>query len=598
MEMKAKQNNLPAWDLGDLYKSIDDPKVNADIRKLGKLSQSFAKDYKGKISKLTADEFLQSIRRYEEIDIISGKLMEYAFLELSTRSDNKMVTTFYQNTNEQVIAANKPTIFYTLEINKLSNKQLAEYLKNPGIAHYKPWLDMLRMFKKYELSEELEELLADKSMTSSEGWDRLYVETNSNQKFVLDGKEYNEGELMQFLRSKDATTRATAGKEYNRVAKIKIDLFAMIYNMLIKDKSIEDNKRGFSRPDSSRNLSNRVDDSVVDALAQAVKNRYTDLSHRFYKLKAHWLGVKKIEYWDRNAPLPFAQDKTVSWDEAVKTVLNAYKTFSPDFAKIGQKFFEHSWIDVPPRTGKQSGAFCAGTGGMSHPYLLLNFNGKESDILTLAHELGHGCHHILCYPKGDLNDLTPTVLAETASVFAEMLTFQSLVKNLDDNQTKLCLIADKVNDMINTVSRQIAFHIYECRVHDARKNGEVTAEQICKIWVEEMQGYLGKYVNVDDDSSYLWAHLTHAFNQPFYNYSYAFADCLVNSLYQVYRDGSVKDFAEKYLNMLSQTGIKRYDELLKTFGLDAHDPKFWDKGMDLIAEYIDELERLNKKLGL
>ena len=595
---KKQQNNLPAWDLSDLYKNIEDPKITSDIRKIEKLALAFSKDYKGKINKLTSAEFLKSIRRYEEIDIMSGKLMEYAFLELSTRSDNKQVTTFYQNTNEQVIAANKPTIFYTLEINKLSNKQLSEHLKNPDIAHYKPWLDMLRMFKKYELSEELEELLADKSMTSSEGWDRLYVETNSNQKFVLDGKEYNEGELMQFLRSKDAATRAKAGKEYNRVAKNKIDLFAMIYNMLIKDKSIEDNKRGFARPDSSRNLSNRVDDSVVDALAQAVKDRYADLSHRFYKLKAHWLGVKKIGYWDRNAPLPFAQDKKVSWDEAVKTVLNAYKTFSPDFAKIGQKFFEHAWIDVPPRAGKQSGAFCAGTGGMPHPYLLLNFNGKESDILTLAHELGHGCHHILCYPKGDLNDLTPTVLAETASVFAEMVTFQSLVKNLDDNATKLCLIADKVNDMINTVSRQIAFHFYERRIHDARKNGEVPAEQICKIWVEEMQNYLGKYVNVDEDSSCLWAHLTHAFNQPFYNYSYAFADCLVNSLYQVYRDGSVKDFADKYLGMLSQTGIKRYDELLKPFGLDAHDPKFWDKGMDLIAEYIDELERLSRKLKL
>ena len=598
MNMSQKQNNLPAWDLSDLYKSIDDPKVKTDIKKLGQLAQSFAADYKGKIGKLTADEFLQSIRRYEEMDIIGGRLMEYAFLQMCTRTDNKDATAFYQNANEQVVEATKPTIFYTLEINKLSDKKLKEFLKTPAVAHYKPWLDMVRLFKKHELSEEIEELLADKAMTSSAAWERLYVETSSKQKFTLDGKEYNEAELSQFMQDKDAAVRTKAGKEYNRVAKNNADLFALIYNMLIKDKSIEDHKRGFARPDSAMNLSSQVDDAVVDALAQAVKNRYKDLAHRFYKLKAGWLKVKKIQYWDRNAPLPFAKDENVSWDQAVQTVLRAYGSFSKDFAAIGQQFFEHPWIDVPPRSGKQSGAFCAGTGGMPHPYLLLNFNGKERDILTLAHELGHGCHHILCYPQGDLNDQTPKVLAEVASVFAEMVTFQNLLKDLDDNEAKLSLIAGKVSDMINTVSRQIAFHFYESRMHEERKKGEVPVERIREIWVEEMRNYLGPYVNVDDDSSYLWAHLSHVFEQPFYVYAYAFADCLVNSLYQVYRDGSVKNFAEKYMHMLSETGIKRYDELLKPFGLDAHDPKFWDKGMDLIAEYISELERLNRKLGL
>lgn len=598
IKMNIPKNELPGWDLSDLYASIDDPKVKADIAHIKKLSASFARDYKGRISGLDEAAFLESVRRYEEIDIISGRLMEYAFLQMCTRMENKAATAFYQNTNEQVVEANKPTIFYTLELNKLSDEQLEKYLKNPEIAHYRPWLNMVRLFKKHELSEEMEELLADKAMTSSAAWERLYVETSSKQRFNVDGKEYNEAEMALLLQDKDPETRAKAGRELNRVAKENADLYAMIYNMLIKDKAIEDDKRGFARSDSAMNLSSQVDDSVVDALAAAVKRRYGDLAHRFYKLKARWLGVDKIQYWDRNAPLPFAKDESISWEQSVKTVLDAYGSFSKEFQEIGRRFFENPWIDVPPRPGKQSGAFCAGTGGMPHPYLLLNFNGKERDVLTLAHELGHGCHHILCYPRGDLNDQTPKVLAEVASVFAEMVTFQNLVRGLEDNEAKLSLIAGKVSDMINTVSRQIAFHFYESRMHRERKKGEVPVERIREIWVEEMRDYLGEYVNVDEHSSYLWAHLSHVFEQPFYVYAYAFADCLVNSLYQVYRDKSVPGFEKKYLEMLSETGIKRYDELLKPFGLDARSPEFWDKGMNLIAEYIGELERLSAKLGL
>ena len=594
----SNKNELPAWDLSDLYKGIDDCNVQKDISKVKSLSASFASDYKGKVTSLSAEDFLSSIRRYEEINILCGRLMEYAFLQMCTRMNDATAMAFYQNTNEQVIEASKPTIFYTLEINQINDDALNKFLEKTEISHYAPWLKMVRLFKKYELSEEMEEFIADKSMTSSGAWERLYEETCSKLRYSVDGKEYNEAEMSLLLQDKNPETRAKAGKELNRVAKANTDLFALIYNTLIKDKSIEDNKRGFARPDSARNLGSLVDDKVVDALASAVKRRYADLSHRFYKLKAGWLGVDKIEYWDRNAPLPFAEDKPITWDESVRIVLDAYGSFSDKFQSIGAEFFSHPWIDVPPRAGKRSGAFCAGTGGMEHPYLMLNFNGKERDVLTLAHELGHGCHHILCYPKGDLNDNTPMILAEVASVFAEMVTFQNLVKNLEDSPAKLSLIAGKVSDMINTVSRQIAFHFYESRMHEERKSGEVSADRISEIWVEEMRDYLGPWVNVDENSSRIWALLSHVFGSPFYVYAYAFADCLVNSLYQVYRDGSIPDFADKYLNMLSETGIKKYDKLLEPFGLDAHSSKFWDKGMDLIAEYIDELERLSIKLGL
>lgn len=596
--MNKPMNELPSWDLSDLYQGIDDPQVKIDLEKTARLSADLVSEYQGKLSSQTPEGFLKALKDYEQIDIIAGRLMEYAFLQMCTRTNNQEAMAFYQNTNEAVIEAVKPSIFFTLEINQLSNEKLQEYLQDPQVAHYQPWLEMVRIFKPHELSQEMEELLADKSMTSSAAWTRLYEETSANLIYTVDGKKYNQAEIYILLQDKDPEIRAKAGREINRKAKENSSLFGLILNTLIKDKAITDQKRGYPKPVSERNLSSRVDDSVVKALGEAIRRHYPDLSHRFYALKAHWLGQEKIQYWDRNAPLPFCKDQKVEWDQAVKTVLEAYDSFSPRFKEIGAQFFDHPWIDVPPRPGKQSGAFCAGTGGMPHPYLLLNFQGKENDVMTLAHELGHGCHHILCYPQGDLNDQTPKTLAEVASVFAEMVTFQKVLNTIEDDKAKLCLIADKVASMLSTVHRQMAFHFVETRLHDERKKGELSVEQISKIWVEELQGYLGPNIIVDEDSAYTWTGLSHIYEQPFYVYAYAFADCLVNSLYQVYRDNTVPNFADKYLHMLSETGIKGYEELLKPFGLDAHDPKFWDQGMRLIGEYIDELERLNKKLGL
>lgn len=596
--MNKPMNELPSWDLSDLYQGIDDPQVKIDLEKAARLSADLVSEYQGKLSSQTPEGFLKALKDYEQIDIIAGRLMEYAFLQMCTRTNNQEAMAFYQNTNEAVIEAVKPSIFFTLEINQLSNEKLQEYLQDPQVAHYQPWLEMVRIFKPHELSQEMEELLADKSMTSSAAWTRLYEETSANLIYTVDGKKYNQAEIYILLQDKDPEIRAKAGREINRKAKENSSLFGLILNTLIKDKAITDQKRGYPKPVSERNLSSRVDDSVVEALGEAIRRHYPDLSHRFYALKAHWLGQEKIQYWDRNAPLPFCKDQKVEWDQAVKTVLEAYDSFSPRFKEIGAQFFDHPWIDVPPRPGKQSGAFCAGTGGMPHPYLLLNFQGKENDVMTLAHELGHGCHHILCYPQGDLNDQTPKTLAEVASVFAEMVTFQKVLNTIEDDKAKLCLIADKVASMLSTVHRQMAFHFVETRLHDERKKGELSVEQISKIWVEELQGYLGPNIIVDEDSAYTWTGLSHIYEQPFYVYAYAFADCLVNSLYQVYRDNTVPNFADKYLHMLSETGIKGYEELLKPFGLDAHDPKFWDQGMRLIGEYIDELERLNKKLGL
>lgn len=587
---------LPAWDLSDLYKSISDPQITKDLNTYKKSAIDFAKKYKGKLAKLSAKGFFEMAEDCEARSVLGNKIGVFAYLSMVTQMKNADVMTFYQNTSEKLNDYSKPVIFLPLEINQLPETKIAEWMKDKKAAYFKPWLDRIRMFKKYELPEEVEEILHEKSVTSGEGWERLYEETSARLKYVVDKKEYNDAEIAKLTLDKNAKIRTKAGKEIARVCTENAPLFTLNYNMIVKDKAIEDIKRGFKNPVASQNLANRVDDKAVEALAKEVRANYANIAHRFYKLKAKWLGIKKLEYWDRNAPLPFENDRKYSWNEAVEIVLKAYKEFSPKLYDLAKDFFnkKSSWIDVPPRDGKRSGAFAMPLPEAFHPYLFLNFTGKQNDVLTLAHELGHGCHMRLSSKQGDLNDATPLTLAEVASVFAEMLTFQSLLRQAKSNKEKLCLIAGKVNDMINTAIRQIAFHFFETRVHDERREGEVSQARLAQIWKEEMSASLGKYVNIDNVTENNWIQVGHFFWKPFYVYAYSFADCLVNSLYQVYQGGQVKDFADKYLHMLSLTGVKRYDEILKPFGLDAKNPKFWDFGLSLISGYIDELEKLDK----
>lgn len=589
---------LPAWDLTDLYADINDSKIQEDLESYKKLNEKLSSDYKGKIASISSKNLLGAIKLCEEMDILEGTLGNFAYLNMVTQMNNKDAMSFYQNISEKLSDYSKPSIFFSLEINQLSQDKLDEFLKDDEVKNYAPFLKRIRLFKPYELSEPVEEVFHEKSITSSAAWVRLYEEHSSRLKYSVDGKEYNDAEISKLLLDKNPLTREKAGKEINRVTKENAALFSYIYNMIIKDKSISDNKRGFKSPISSKNLANRVETETVVALTDAVKKNYANLAHRFYKLKAKWLGVEKIQYWDRNAPLPFSDDTHYSWNDSVKIVMDAYNKFSPQLRGLGEGFFKNNWIDVPPRDGKRNGAFAMPMPRKYHPYLLLNFVGKQNDVLTLAHELGHGCHFLLSQKQGELNDSTPLTLAEVASVFGEMVTFQSLKSNSNNDKAKLCLIASKVNDMINTAVRQIAFHFFETRAHEERKNGELSEDRLSQIWVEEMQSSLGPWVNVDENSAYIWAQVGHFFFSPFYVYAYSFADCLVNSLYQVYQENLVPDFEKKYLQMLSETGIKKYDELLEPFGLDAKNPDFWSKGLSLISSYIDELEVLDKKLGL
>ncbi len=592
-----KKNNMPAWDLSDFYNGINDPQIAKDLETYRKSAIKFAKDYKGKLTGLNSEEFAKVLQDIEKRSKIASRLGGFAYLNMVTQMKNQEAVAFYQNIEEKLTDYVKPTIFFSLEFNKLPQQKINEWLKNDKVKAHKYWIKRVRKFKDYELSEKEEEILVEKSLTSGDAWVRLYEETSSRLVYTVDGKEYNDAEISKLLLDKNAQIRIKAGKEINRVLLKNSHLFTFIYNMVMKDKAIEDEKRGFKTPVSSRNMSEDVSDKSVEALTAAVKKHYKDIAHRFYKLKAKWLGVDKINYWDRNAPLPFSNDVNYTWDEAVKIVLDAYKEFSPKLYDIAKDFFANNWVDVPPRDGKRSGAFCSGPLATKHPYLMLNFTGKQNDVLTLAHELGHGCHHQLRIKNGELNEHSRMTSEEVASVFGEMIVFQSMLRNTKDDKAKLALIASKVGDMINTAIRQIAFHCFETRAHNERKNGEVSEERLSQIWVEEMQASLGDSVAIDEDSAHIWSMVGHFFFLPFYVYAYSFADCFVNSLYKVSQSGEVENFADKYLNMLSLTALEDYDKILKPFGLNPNSEDFWEYGLSLISSYIDELEELDKKIG-
>ncbi len=583
-------NNLPQWDLGDFYSSPDAPEVTKDFSRLEKLCDVFTKNYNSKVSKLDGKQLAKAISEYEIISELSGKLGSYASLLFAGDMSLPQNTQFFQNVQEKLTVLSSRILFFTLAINNISDKEMADKLKNKELAAYSPWIRDLRSFKPYQLADNLEKILLEKNVAGRSAWTRLFDETINDLRFPYDKEELTEPQILDKLSSKDAATRKKAALVVGEVFGKNAKLFTLITNTLAKDKEIEDNWRGFKKPISSRNISNYIEDDVVDALLSSVRKAYPELSHRYYKLKAGWFGKKQLDYWDRNAPLPTDTDRKYSWNEAKELVLTAYGNFSPELAKIGKQFFDKPWIDAPVRVGKATGAFAHPTVPSVHPYLLVNFQGKSRDVMTLAHELGHGVHQVLSAKQGALLCDTPLTLAETASVFGEQLTFREMVSREKDKKRRKILIASKVEDMLNTVVRQIAFCEFERQVHDARRKSELTSEQICDIWMKVQSESLGSAIKLHGNYKYLWTYIPHFIHTPFYVYAYAFGDCLVNSLYGVYEDGKVKNFDKKYLAMLEAGGTLRHKELLAPFGLDASKPTFWRQGLDIISKMIDELE--------
>jgi len=591
--MNAINKNLPTWDLTDLYNDLKDPNIRRDLDDAKSRSQAFQQTYQGKLNDLSGDELAAAIAEYEAISEICGKIGSFAQLKYAGDSSDAAIGQFYQFVQEEMTGISSLSLFFGLEINRIEDASLdAKYEQSEALRRYRPWLDENRAFRPHQLSDEVEQVLHERRVAGSAAWVRLFDQTMAELRFPIDGEELTMSDAANMLSSSKVDDRKKAAKSIGDVLGKNIKLLAHITNTLAKDKEIDDRLRKFPTPVSSRNLSNQVEDEVVDALNTAVKNSHADLSHRYYRLKAKWFGVDQLDYWDRNAPLPDDDDRQIDWDTARSTVLKAYGEFSPELAEVGKKFFDNPWIDVPPRAGKSSGAFAHPTVPSAHPYLLLNYHGKTRDVMTLAHELGHGVHQVLAAEQGYFLSDTPLTLAETASVFGEMLTFQSMLRAESDPKMKRIMLAGKVEDMLNTVVRQIAFFEFEKRVHEKRREGELTVDEICEIWIAVQHESLGDAIRYEDEYKYYWSYIPHFIHSPFYVYAYAFGDCLVNSLYDVYQ-GAEDGFQQKYLDMLKAGGTKRHQELLAPFGLDASDPAFWQRGLNMIKRMIDELEELS-----
>jgi oligoendopeptidase F len=581
---------LPRWNLADLYPAPDSPAVEADFAAAAAAAASFNTRFAGTLAAASGATVAEAIAEYERIDEILGRLMTYAQLLFAGDSTDSAIAKFTQSVSERVTAISSELIFFTLELNRLEEAALAPKLADPALARYAPWLRDLRVFRDHQLSDELEKLLHEKEITGRAAWNRLFDETIAGLRATVDGKELTVTDTLNLLSDPDRARREAAGHAIGALFASNIKLFGLITNTLIKDKEIIDTWRHYPSPESYRNRSNMVEDEVVAALVSAVRAAYPRLAHRYYALKAKWLGLEKLQHWDRNAPLPGDDDARIPWAEAQRIVLDAYGRFSPELAEIGGRFFSERWIDADLHPGKSGGAFSHPSVPSVHPYILMNYHGRTRDVMTLAHELGHGVHQVLAASQGYLMSGTPLTLAETASVFGEMMTFRALLDAQTDPAKRRIMLAGKVEDMLNTVVRQIAFYTFEQRLHAERRSGELLPGRIGEIWRGVQTESLGPAFEFSPEYDAFWAYVPHFVHSPFYVYAYAFGDCLVNALYSVFLGGH-PGFQAKYLAMLRAGGTLRHKELLAPFGLDASDPAFWSRGLDIISGFIDELEQ-------
>ena len=593
-----KTSALPEWNLADLYPGLDAPEVKRDLDRVDADCLAFEEAYKGRLADLARSPgggatLAGAVKRYEAIDDVIGRLVSYAGLVHAGDTTDPVRAKFYGDVQERITAASTHLLFFTLELNRIDDSLIEAAMADPALRHYRPWIEDVRKERPYQLEDRVEQLFHEKSVTAHGAWNRLFDQTVAGMRFTVAGKSLALEPTLKLLQEPREDVRKAAAGALARTFKDHLRVFTLITNTLAKDKEISDRWRGFADIADARHLSNRVEREVVEALVEAVRASYPRLSHRYYALKAKWFGRKRLAHWDRNAPLPRVPDRKIAWPEAKETVLAAYGAFSPKMAAIAERFFTDRWIDAPVRPGKAPGAFSHPTVPSAHPYVLLNYQGKTRDVMTLAHELGHGVHQVLAGPNGALMAPTPLTLAETASVFGEMLTFRRLLAETQDRKRRRALLAGKVEDMINTVVRQIAFYTFERRVHTERKSGELTSERLGAIWLEVQSESLGPAIELKPGYETFWTYIGHFIHAPFYVYAYAFGDCLVNSLYAVYEKAH-EGFAERYLAMLEAGGTKHHSELLKPFGLDAREPAFWQGGLSLLERMIGELEELGK----
>ena len=591
-KQRTSSSKLPEWNLSDLYPGSESPELETDLKWVEEECREFTDLYLGKVAELRAPDLYECVMRLEEIETISGRIGSFAHLNycLDTLDVNR--GKLLGDCKARLAEASSQLAFLEIEISKITNERFEELLASDiGLARYRPFLDRVRKLRPHLLSLELEQFLGDKAAVGKTAWIRLFDETVAAMKFDVGGKRLNLEGTLNKLADARRSTRRKASAAIGKGLKQKLPVFSLIINTLAKEKAIEDKWRNYQSPQASRHLSNDVEPEIVEALRQAVVAEYPEISHRYYRLKAGWLGRRRLREWDRNAPLSAKSETKFSWNDARSRVLEAFGEFSPTISEIASRFFDHGWIDAEIRPGKASGAFSHPTVTRAHPYILLNYEGKPRDVMVLAHELGHGVHQVLAAKQGELLSRTPLTLAETASVFGEMLAFKSLLQNVSEEHEHRSMIAGKVEDMINTVIRQIAFYEFECRLHRRRAEGELMSREICDLWMEVQSESLGSAFKFSKEYRTHWAYVSHFFHVPFYVYAYAFGQGLVHALYAEYENG-LPSFESKYVELLEAGGTRNHRELLEPFGLDIAAPEFWSSGLSLIRRMIDDLEAM------
>ncbi|MDZ4362971.1 M3 family oligoendopeptidase [Brevundimonas sp.] len=585
----------PLWDLGDLYASPTDPRIAADLE-AGRARVAELNALQGRLVAQRAEpaalghDLDRAIALYEQATDVLGGLGAYAFLSASTARDDAAAQGFEADIREKMTAIATPTVWLTLEINQLEDAEMdAALAAHPAAARWTPWLRRVRAMKPHELSAELETFIAERAPIGAQ-WPRLFDETLAALRVKAGKDSLTLAQTLNQLSDPRGARRKAAAEGLSQALGDRVQTMALVLNTVAADKAMEDRWRGFKRPADGRHLANEVDGEAVEAMAEAVAAAYPKLSHRYYALKARAMGKDRLDQWDRNAPLETSAPRAFDWGQGRSLVLDSFADLGPEFADRARGFFDRPWIDGRARPGKQSGAYAHPVTANRHPYVFLNWMGERRDVLTLAHELGHGVHQTLAADRGTLLADTPLTLAETASIFAEGLTFDRLLATAPRSEQR-GLLAGRIEDGLNTVVRQIAFHRFETRFHDERAGGEVSAERIGQIWLEELGASLGPAVTLNPGYEHWWSYVSHFVHSPFYVYAYAFGDLLVAALMET-RAKDPAAFTPLYRDLLAGGGTRTYGEALAPFGLDPRDPAFWQIGCRRLERLVDQFEAL------
>jgi oligoendopeptidase F len=582
------------WDLRDLYTGTDDPQLEQDMQKANDRADQLAVEYRGKLTTLDAEGLYDAILEYEGIIEVAQKLGSYAHLVWSTDTGNPTYGALLQKATEWGSRLEQKMVFFDLEWTNAPDDFANKMINDPTLAHYRHWMESVRRYQPYRLSEPEEKILAEKSVTGRDAWVRFFTEVLGNMRFTFNGEDLTQSGILAKLYVPERDVRQSAAQVFTDNLQEKLPILTYVFNTLAADKASDDHLRSFPTWISSRNLSNEVSDEVVEALVNAVTSRY-DIVERYYRLKGQILGLDKLYDYDRYAPLPAATGD-YQWEQARQMVLDAYRSFHPQMSEIAGQFFTKSWIDAAERPGKRGGAYSASTVPSVHPYVFMNYTGSARDVMTLAHELGHGVHQYLSREQGMLQAHTPLTTAEMASVFGEMLVFTDLMQKESDPKVRLAMLAHKIEDTFATVFRQISMNRFEHGLHTARRDeGELNSDRISEIWMETQRAMFGDSVEMTDNYAIWWSYIPHFLHTPGYVYAYAFGQLLVMALFARYRqEGS--SFAPRYLEVLRSGGSNWPETTLAPMGVDLTDPTFWNEGVREIEMMVAQAEDLLKQM--